>query len=69
MEAVLQLGQWVGRASWDPVLIPVLAAARSARPGAGKSSPFPTSVSQQPALFGFVLCVGAALSVLLLGLG
>lgn len=27
MEAVLQLGQWVGRVSWDPVLIPVLAAA------------------------------------------
>lgn len=27
MEAVLQLGQWVGRVSWDPVFIPVLAAA------------------------------------------
>lgn len=26
MEAVLQLGQWVGRVSWDPVFIPVLAA-------------------------------------------
>lgn len=40
MEAVLQLGQWVGEVSLDHRFMPVLAAALgSARPGARQSPP------------------------------
>lgn len=46
IETVLHLGQWVGRVPSYPKCIPMLAAALgSARPGAGNSSLFSTSVS------------------------
>lgn len=69
MEAVLQLGPWVGRVSWDPTLIPVLAAALLSQARGWEE--FTVPYFCQPAACPFSICAlcWAALSILLMGLG